>query len=158
MRIAIAVFENLKSVDEMSNERVCADLKSVQRAYVCVSWPCQNKSVTLFVHRCYIDASLSFVATCSTVCLVLTHQDLAEVLKAYPNLQAELQEQVHKVREVRVLVVSELFWMIMCEITCLQDSSKTECCTRDSFDLYRARELCRSRSCLGSEEEITGSA
>ena len=92
------------------------------------------------------------------MCLVLTHQDLAEVLKAYPNLQAELQEQVHKVREVRVLVVSELFWMIMCEITCLQDSSKTECCTRDSFDLYRARELCRSRSCLGSEEEITGSA
>ena len=104
MRIAIAVFENLKSVDEMSNERVCADLKSVQRAYVGVSWPCQNKFVTFFVHRCYIDASLSFVATCSTVCLVLTHQDLAEVLKAYPNLQTELQEQVHKVREVRVFV------------------------------------------------------
>ena len=142
----------------MSNERVFADLKSVRRAYVGVSWTSQTKFVTFFVHRCYIDASLSFVATCSTVCLVLTRQDLAEVLKAYPNLQTELQEQVHKVREVRVLVVSELFWMIMCEITCLQDSSKTECCTCDSFDLYRARGWCRSRNCLGSKGEMTGSA
>ena len=88
----------------MSNERVFADLKSVRRAYVGVSWTSQNKFVTFFVHRCYINASLSFVATCSTVCLVLTRQDLAEVLKAYPNLQTELQEQVHKVREVRVFV------------------------------------------------------